>query len=39
MIACDDAPKLEAELHVEYEDLRINKVNHRKVFFQAHFSG
>jgi len=32
MIACDDAPKLEAELHAECEDLRI-KVNYRKEFF------
>ncbi len=34
MIACDDAPKLEAELHAEFEDLRINKVNYRKEFFR-----
>jgi len=34
MSACDDAPKLEAELHAEFEDLRINKVNYRKEFFQ-----
>jgi hypothetical protein len=34
MIACDDAPKLEAELHKEFEDLRINKVNYRKEFFR-----
>ena len=34
MIACDDAPKLEAELQAEFEDLRINKVNYRKEFFR-----
>jgi DNA repair exonuclease SbcCD ATPase subunit len=34
MIACDDAPKLEAELHAEFEDLRLNKVNYRKEFFR-----
>ncbi len=34
MIACDDAPRLEAELHAEFEDLRINKVNYRKEFFR-----
>lgn len=34
MIACDDAPKLEAELHAEFEDLRINKVNYRKEFYR-----
>lgn len=34
MIACDDAPELEAELHAEFEDLRINKVNYRKEFFR-----
>jgi hypothetical protein len=34
MIACDDAPKLEAALHAEFEDLRINKVNYRKEFFR-----
>ena len=34
MIACDDAPKLEAELHAEFEDLRINRVNYRKEFFR-----
>ena len=34
MIACDDAPKLEAELHAEFEDLRLNRVNYRKEFFR-----
>jgi hypothetical protein len=34
MIACDDAPKLEAELHAEFDELRINKVNYRKEFFR-----
>ncbi len=34
MIACDDAPRLEAELHAEFEDLRINRVNYRKEFFR-----
>jgi hypothetical protein len=34
MIACDDAPRLESELHAEFEDLRINKVNYRKEFFR-----
>jgi hypothetical protein len=34
MIACDDAPALEAKLHGEFDDLRINKVNYRKEFFR-----
>lgn len=34
MIACNDAPRLEAEPHAEFEDLRINKVNYRKEFFR-----
>jgi hypothetical protein len=34
MIACDDAPKLEAELHADLEDLRLNRVNYRKEFFR-----
>lgn len=34
MIACDDAPRLEAELHAEFEDLRLNRVNYRKEFFR-----
>jgi hypothetical protein len=34
MIACDDAPALEAQLHREFDDTRINKVNYRKEFFR-----
>ncbi len=34
MISCDDAPALEARLHRECEELRINKVNSRKEFFR-----
>jgi hypothetical protein len=35
MIYSDDAPELEALLHAEFDDLRINKVNFRKEFFKV----
>jgi len=35
MIASDDAPALEALLHEEFYDGRINKVNFRKEFFRV----
>lgn len=35
MIASDDAPALEALLHAEFDDGRINKVNYRKEFFRV----
>jgi hypothetical protein len=35
MIYSDDAPTLEALLHAEFDDLRINKVNFRKEFFRV----
>jgi hypothetical protein len=35
MIASDNAPALEAALHAEFDDLRINKVNFRKEFFKV----
>jgi hypothetical protein len=35
MIPSDDAPELEARLHREFENHRLNKVNYRKEFFRA----
>jgi len=35
LIACDDAPALEAKLHSAFEEFRINKVNFRKEFFRV----
>lgn len=35
MIRCDDAPKLERELHTRFDDARVNKVNYRKEFFRV----
>lgn len=35
MISCDDAPSLEARLHREFDDQRLNKVNARKEFFRV----
>lgn len=35
LIACDDAPALEATLHSAFEEFRINKVNYRKEFFRV----
>ncbi len=35
MISCEDAPKLENELHKEMYKLRINKVNNRKEFYRV----
>lgn len=35
MIRSEDAPTLEKELHAEFEDHRVNKVNYRKEFFRV----
>src|SRR5688500_14487842 len=35
VIYCDDAPSLEAALHREFQDRRVNRVNHRKEFFSV----
>lgn len=35
MIFCDDAPKLEAALHREFESRKMNLVNTRREFFRA----
>lgn len=36
MIFSDDAPKLEKILHNHFRDRELNKVNHRKEFFNVH---
>ncbi|MFO3701721.1 DUF4041 domain-containing protein [Staphylococcus felis] len=36
MIFSDDAPKLERTLHSHFRDRELNKVNHRKEFFNVH---
>lgn len=36
MIFSDDAPKLEKTLHNHFRDRELNKVNHRKEFFNVH---
>lgn len=36
MIFSDDAPKLEKILHNYFRDRELNKVNHRKEFFNVH---
>lgn len=38
MIFCDDAPKLEAALHREFEDRKVNIVNQRREFFNVSLS-
>lgn len=38
MIFCDDAPKLEAALHREFEDRKVNIVNQRREFFKVSLS-
>lgn len=38
MIYSDDAPQLEYDLHREFSDLQINKVNPRKEFFRVKLS-
>ncbi|MDM8301437.1 DUF4041 domain-containing protein [Collinsella tanakaei] len=38
MIFCDDAPKLEAALHHEFEDRKVNIVNQRREFFNVSLS-
>lgn len=35
MIYVEDAPQLEAALHREFSDRRVNAVNHRKEFFRV----
>jgi hypothetical protein len=35
VIYCDDAPSLETALHREFQDRRVNRVNHRKEFFSV----
>jgi hypothetical protein len=35
MIFCDDAPRLEAALHKEFEQKKINLVNQRREFFNV----
>lgn len=35
MIFCEDAPKLEAELHRAFEEYKVNAVNSRKEFFKV----
>jgi hypothetical protein len=34
MVQCDDAPKLEKELHRAFNHKRVNQVNYRKEFFR-----
>jgi DNA repair exonuclease SbcCD ATPase subunit len=38
IIPADDAPALEYQLHTEFDDLRVNKVNYRKEFFRLPLS-
>lgn len=38
IIPADDAPALEYQLHSEFDDLRVNKVNYRKEFFRLPLS-
>lgn len=38
LIFCDDAPKLEAALHHEFEDRKVNIVNQRREFFRVSIS-
>jgi hypothetical protein len=38
IIPADDAPALEYQLHTEFEDMRVNKVNGRKEFFRLPLS-
>lgn len=35
MIRSDDAPALERELHAQFEEHRLNKVNYRREFFRV----
>jgi hypothetical protein len=35
MIACDNAPTMENELHKRFNKLRMNKINFRKEFFRV----
>jgi hypothetical protein len=38
IIPADDAPTLEYQLHSQFDDLRVNKVNYRKEFFRLPLS-
>ena len=38
MISCEDAPKLESELHRQLHHARVNRVNLRKEFFRVDLS-
>lgn len=38
MIHSEDAPGLEAALHQRFSDRRLNRINHRKEFFQVSLS-
>ena len=38
MIECEDAPALESKLHRSLNDNRVNKINHRKEFFNVSLS-
>ena len=38
MVSCDDAPKLENELHRQLHHARVNRVNLRKEFFRVDLS-
>jgi hypothetical protein len=35
LISSDDAPAMEARLHREFDELRLNKINSRKEFFRV----
>lgn len=35
LIFSEDAPKLESQLHNQFQDLRVNQVNNRKEFFKV----
>lgn len=38
MIYCEDAPRLESDLHRKFNETRLNKVNFRKEFFRVGIS-
>jgi hypothetical protein len=38
LVQCDDAPKLEKELHHAFHNKRVNQVNNRKEFFRVNLS-
>lgn len=37
MISCENAPKLESEIHKHFQKHRVNRVNPRKEFFRVDF--